>query len=119
MVIVPRRFLVKFILGDALSPDRIGPLIRNLEENIGRSINSTYSRDLLVQICQCVLNGVFKSGEDKDRALGHVASAAIFLGDTHLFKISVDRARLSFGKDSYYALGARICFADLPVYEHE
>ena len=116
MLIISHKHLMWLILGNSLSPDRVGSLLRHIEHKIRRSHDL---RNLLVYICQNVLDEGFGGSEIKDRCLGHVALAAVFLHDAHIFKKAVDQTSSSFEKDSYSALGARICLENPPVYRQE
>jgi len=88
MLIISHKHLMMFILDGYISPYRVESLLELLEYQISRNVNSISLRNLLVCLCQNVLDEGFGGSETKDLCLGRVALAAVFLRDAHLFKKS-------------------------------
>lgn len=108
MVLVPKRSLTWFLLGDKPSLSNVADVISRLQARMDKKTKDPTSKDFLLQICDDLLSTEYGCDAKKDRFLSRAASSAIFLDDADLFKETVERAASGFDNRFYRELGKSV-----------
>lgn len=89
MILVPKGFVMWFLLGKNASQDDLKRLIARLKERMEMQNGDPTSQELLAQICHSVLSA--KGVEDRDAYLGPIAVVAVFMKDASLFTKTIEQ----------------------------
>ncbi|KAL8991463.1 MAG: hypothetical protein Q9177_000135 [Variospora cf. flavescens] len=119
LIIVPRQWILNFLLGSTFTLHSLALLTTRLRGFIGQAGDSNNLKRLLLQVCQSVLGRDYSNDEKRDLFLGPVAGSAAFLKNPDLFNAIANQIKGSFEEDYYSALGGLICFDGPSVKEYE
>ena len=118
MIIVPKNFIMTFLLGNQYSYQALEKMIGRLRE-FTTNHDATNLSALLLQICRSSLCQRYKSNEERNLYLGPVAVTAAFLRDAPLFTKVAEQISGSCEKKCYDELGGLICLQSPAVQEEE
>ncbi|KAG8526058.1 uncharacterized protein KY384_000820 [Bacidia gigantensis] len=118
MIIVPARFIARFLLTSKYGPGPLANLVKSLVYKLKQNDDQDL-RKMLHQVCEWQLSRKYKGKGANDQYLGTIAVAAVSLEDPTLFTKVVNELTDSFSESLYDQLGGLLWLDDMVVPEKD